>query len=233
MAGKASAFPAQELFAAYPALRAAIDALCERPPWRITGVSALLVDAADTYWELAKPKHWRARPDGITEVGLGAIGGSIESGESALGCLQREAQEEIGVGLEILPAAMTHLVYEQRLAASLPATSDDYPAPALFTISQNLHRQADLGAWPTLAIVTFWARPLVPPRLGDLYGLLSAPRAALAGLLTSGERPAEDWLATPGVRAVTQEPLPERTVLVPTWTGRSFQRVVQAGLWKG
>lgn len=225
------AFPAQELFDAYHALRAQIDALCERPPWGITGVSALLCDETHWYFELTKPKHWRQRADGTTEVGLGGIGGSIEQGETALACLRREAQEELGVGLEVDSAPVTHFVYEQRLVASLSLEPRAYPRPALFTISENLYRQGDL-AFPTLAIVTFRTRMAGEPRLRDLYGLAAMPHEAVSALLRSEEIPLNAFRSWPGVRMMTQEPLPSATVLVPTWTGRSLQRLVQAGVWR-
>ena len=229
-ASRSGRFPAQEIFDAYPALSAQLDALCEHPPWAICGVSALLYDATHYYLELTKPKHWRRRADGATEVGLGGIGGSLEPGETALICLAREAQEELGIGLEVVSAPRTFFVYEQQLATALTLGRGAYPRPALFTVSRNLYRQDEL-AYPTLAIVTFRARMQGVPALRDLYGLAAVPQVALRTLLQQEEIRPGALGSVPGVRLLTQEPLPEDGVLIPTWTGRSLQRLAQAGVW--
>lgn len=225
-----SGFPAQEIFDAYPSLGAQLDALCEHPPWAICGVSAWLYDATHCYLEIAKPKHWRRRADGATEVGLGGIGGSLEPDEKALACLAREAQEELGVGLEITSAPRTYVVYEGRLAAALALKPRCYPRPALFTVSQNLYRQSEL-AYPTLAIVTFQARIVGEPGLRDLYGLAAVPLRTVWALLQQDEITLDALENWPGVRMRVQAPLPKDSVLVPVWTGRSLQRLAQAGLW--
>lgn len=56
--------------------------------------------------EVQKPHKWTERK-GKTHIGCGFIGGAIERGESVLEALQREAEEEIGCGLEIAEATGT------------------------------------------------------------------------------------------------------------------------------
>lgn len=226
----ATSQPGQEVFDAYPELARQISALCERPPWRITGVSALLYDEAYIYFEVSKPKHWQRRADGVFFVGLGGIGGSIEEGETALGCLEREAQEEIGLALEVISASEVHFIYEETWRASLAIERRAHPLPILFTISANLYRQRELAPWPTLAIITFLARPLGQPRLGDLFGLLAVPHGTWRDLLQADAMPYTEALQAHGAHLVTASPLPAGAVFVPTWTARSLQCLVRAGI---
>lgn len=218
------------LFAAYPALCERLDALCGGRTWCLTGVSALVYDEARHYFEITKPKHWRRLPDGRLEVGLGAIGGSIEEDEDVLGCLAREAEEEIGARVAPEPARASLFVYEQRrVEAVAPPPADGYPLPALFTVSRNLYRQRALPECEILAIVTFLARLQAPPALGDLFGLLGVPHALLGEVLAPG-RTLGEVQGLAGVRIETQAALAGDTLLAPVWTARSLQIVAQRGL---
>ncbi len=57
-----------DLLTAYPDLGAAISRLSGGRTWRFTGASALLLDATHLYLEITKPRHWRRRADGLSEV---------------------------------------------------------------------------------------------------------------------------------------------------------------------
>ena len=114
-------------FCAFPRIAEALDRLAAGATWALTGVSALLLDPdGRLVIEITKPKHWRTDTQGRPLIGLGAIGGSLESGETALGCLRREIQEEVGGSAEILSAggdAPSHdaiLVHEQRTIVVQP-----------------------------------------------------------------------------------------------------------------
>lgn len=226
----ASGLPGWEVFAAYPELAQTLDTLCERPPWRVTGVSAILFDDEHLYFEVTKPKHWRRRADGALLVGVGGIGGSIDEGEAVLGCLEREAREEIGLALEVIPAREAHFVYEGKWRASLSLEERALPLPVLFTVSANLYRQQELAAWPTLAIITFLARPLGRPTLGDLFGLIAVPKAVWRDFFQPDAVPYAKALEVTGVHLLTASPLPPETLFVPTWTARSLQCLARAGL---
>jgi len=221
----------EALFTAYPELARRITALCGGATWCVTGASALVQDGEGAhYFEIAKPKHWQTRPDGAIVVGVGAIGGSLQAGEGILTCLQREAQEEIGAPLRVVSATAAHLVYEEALAASLSPEQRAHPLPALFTISRNLYRQGALPGYEVLAIATFLARLDQPPRLADLFGLLSVPVASLRAFFRSAELALAEARNLPGLQLCTQEPLPPQTILRPIWTARSLQKLLQAGL---
>jgi hypothetical protein len=217
------------LFRAYPALGEMLDALCAGRTWCLTGVSALLHDGARDYWEITKPKHWQRLPDGRVQVGIGAIGGSLEEGEGVLECLEREVAEEVGARVVVEPARESLFVYEEsRVEAAAPPPAAGYPLPALFTVSRNLHRQSVLPECEVLAIVTFGARLAEEPSLGDLYGLLGVPRALRDEVLRHPP-PAGDLQRLPGVTLETRTALPPDTVLAPVWTARSIQVLAQQG----
>jgi len=219
----------EELFDVYPQLGQRIDALCEGVPWCVTGVSALLHDDDAFYFELTKPKHWRHRADGTTLVGIGGIGGSIEPGETILECLRREVEEEIKASIRVESATTTHLVYEEGVTKPLSLPQREHPLPVLLTISRNLYRQDTHSDYGILSIATFLAQLEGKASIDDLYGLLIVPRDKLVDVMRPNEITLDRLDQIPGIRRITQEPLPKNTVFVPVWTGRSFQLLLQAG----
>ncbi len=220
---------ADALWAAYPALQGALQALATGRSWCLTGVSALVYDESCYLLEITKPKHWRRLPGGRLRVGLGAIGGSLEEGEGVLACLDREAAEELGARLRVEPARSSLLVYEERQVEEVPLRAvDAHPLPALFTVSRNLHRRAALPGREVLAIVTFLAALCGDAAPRDVFGLLRVPHALLPEVLS---RPATVGavLALPGVRIETHRALPADAELVPVWTARSLQILAERG----
>lgn len=214
----------------YPQLAEQVDELVEGRSWCVTGVSALLRDETSLWFELAKPKHWQMRADGATIIGLGAIGGSLEPNEGLLTCLQREAREEIGTSVEVLPAAETAIVYEQGQVVHQMLEEMIWPGPALLTVSANLYRRRHLPDCAVLAIATFWARPETAPRCGDLYGLLRMPISRARDVLAEPEIVLDRLLALPGVEAQVAYKAPDRAIVHPVWTVRSLQLALQGGL---
>lgn len=219
-----------DLFDVYPELRTRINAYCQGAPWCITGVSALIHDTESYYFEITKPKHWRQRQDGALVAGIGGIGGSLEAGEAILDCLRREVHEELGTHVEIESSGSTYVIYEQRVVESIGLENRGYPLPVLFTVSANLYRRVHHPQFDILSIVTFLARVLGEPRLGDLYGLLAVPMHAISAVFAPPELSVDQMCGISGVHLIVQEPLPKEMILAPVWTGRSLQLLVQAGL---
>ena len=218
-----------DLLTAYPALGEAIARLSGGRAWRFTGASALLFDATHLYLEITKPNHWRRRDDGTLVAGIGAIGGSLEPGEDLLPCVRREAAEEVGAPVELLPADETHLVYEERTIETLRLGAGDLPAPVLCTVSRNLYRRRALPDADVLAIATFWATLAGAPRLGDLFGLLALPWDALGAALAVPHPTVGGVRSLPRVRLETSGPIDAGALLAPVWTVRSLQLLMQAG----
>jgi len=217
------------LWSAYPMLREAMASLAGGHTWCLTGVSAVLIDGSDLLLEITKPTHWVRAPDGRLRVGIGAVGGSLEPGETVLECLAREADEEIGVGLTIDSAPRTFLVHEEQHVLQVAGeASPGYPRPALLTVSRNLYRRSALRGCDVLAIVTFLARPCGTASPRDLFGLLRLPASALGGLLAVPHT-AGQVLDLPAVRADVHETLPRDALLEPVWTVRSLQVLHAAG----
>lgn len=215
-----------ELFDVYPELSERIGALCGGASWHVTGASALVHDGDAFYFELTKPKHWLRRNDGSTVLG---IGGSIEEGETILGCLCREAKEELNVEIDIESAGETYLVYEQQVAGSIALDERAIPRPVLVTISENLYRRRLHPAHDVLAIATFLAEVRGALAPDDLFGLLVVPRGACDAVFGPDEVSVRDACRVQGVHITTREPLPPNAVLAPVWTGRSFQLLLRAG----
>ena len=218
------------LFKVYPEIAERIDALCGGAAWGVTGASAILHDGEGRfYFGLAKPKHWARRQDGVWEVGLGAIGGSLEPGETPLLCLEREVHEEIGADVAPESSELCYLVYAQRLVEPLALEERALARPTLFAIDDNLYRQEALPDYDVLTIVTFMARLLEPPGLGDLFGLLSVPWEGLRTLLASPEITLSCAKGVTGLELHTRDALPTPSVLTPIWTVRSLQLAMGAG----
>jgi len=208
-----------------------IGRLCQKKSWGLAGVSAIVKDSGGYWFEVTKQKYWLERSDGCIVIGIGAIGGNLESGESALDCLQREAVEEIGAGLEIDSASTTHIVYEESQICTVRSERRGCLCPALYTVSANLTRQQDLPHLQVLAIETYLARLTKPPTVKDLYGLVWLPAESVGRMLVMPEFSAARLQSESDVRLLLDAPLPKRAVFRPVWTVRSLQLLCQAGVF--
>ena len=66
------------------------------------GASAIVLYKNQYIFEIQKSKKWDVDSSGVTRIGIGCIGGTIEINETPLETLQREALEEIGSPINII-----------------------------------------------------------------------------------------------------------------------------------
>lgn len=67
----------------------------------IIGAAIVLRGKNGLLFELQREEKWKRGQDGIIEIGMSCIGGTVEEGESVEGALRREALEEIGCGVAL------------------------------------------------------------------------------------------------------------------------------------
>jgi len=211
-----------DLFALLPGLERVSHPLLNSRRVVAVGVSAVLYDEQAFAFEITGPRHWGWRDDGVRLVGVGGIGGRIESGESVLSCLRREVFEEIGVGFWLEPTASTALIHDGEVATWLDVpTGPDQTTPYMLNL---LPPQLERPDRPDhLAIVTFRGILRQEPRRGDLFGLLRIERRALTPFFARSEWPLDQALNLPGLAFDLESALPPGCVLRPTLTGRAFQ----------
>lgn len=215
-----------ELSEAFPEL----GALAQFEDKRISlvGVSAILYDDEAYYFEVGWPRFWARRASGVRSVGIGGIGGRVETGEDPIEALRREAQEEIQVGIDLALPPRTALLDEGEVAAWLDlAPNDGRPVPyfiSLFPPRLGGPRMPD-----HLAIVTFLGRPKGQPRRGDLFGLIAVARSALTAFFEPEEWPVDAALSHPSLSIDLVGDLPQGAVLRPKLSARAFQVLVRQG----
>ena len=136
------------------------------------GVGLAIEDGAGRYlFFLAGARH-RCPPGALFYAG---IGGHREEGERWLECAQREATEEIGTGVEILPASHTWCLLQGRE----PYLADVADAPRPLALYEMIHPQGTPRAGELYRIVVYRARLQGAPREfppDEVSGLIALTR---------------------------------------------------------
>ncbi len=217
-----------DLFQALPALRH--HPLLNDKRVTLVGVSTIVRDDEAHYFEIAKPKYWKQREDGVTSIGVGGIGGSIKQNETITACLRREVQEEIGTQVRLEPVHETSLIYEWQIADTLDLKpSKKRPAPLMVILTPPRLGGPDTPDY--LAILAFRTRLRRrlqgAPAPHDLFGLLRIENGALAEFFSRDTWPLKEAQAHPGLTAILNDQPPQNAILRPVLTARAFQLLVQ------
>jgi len=91
----------------------------------ILGSAILLRHQNQFLFELQKKSKWTRTADGELHIGLGCIGGHVESGESPIEALHRETLEEIGCQLRLDTPPPPFLVLAGHTVESPPPSPSD------------------------------------------------------------------------------------------------------------
>ena len=197
----------------------------------LVGISTVVHDETAYYFEIGKPKYWQRSGTGeeaATIVGVGGIGGSIEQGESVLGCLRREVEEELDARVRLELPAQTTLIDNWRIADRFHLTpSKKRPTPLMVILVPP--RLGGPGTPDHLAILAFRTRLRGTPAPRDLFGLLRVEENALPSFFAHDEWPLEDAQALTGVTVALNSKLPPNPILRPVLTARAFQLLIRAG----
>jgi hypothetical protein len=137
-------------------------------PGSYSGAACLLWSGARLVFEIQKPTKWVCQEGHPPDIGLGCIGGTMETGETPLETLQREAVEEIGCSIDIVSARLCADMTDDTVALRTDVAIDGHVPAMLWTVT---HPAYDPGT----KVAVFLGHCLGQPQPDDL------PAIALAG----------------------------------------------------
>lgn len=177
---------------------------------RIAGSSVILRFEDRFVFELQKSYKWIIDETGRVCIGLGCIGGSIEAGEGPLQALQREAREEIGVEIDLLPAPGMLLVKTDN-----SVVDDVDPGQYKGAVIQWYGDRPEYANW---LILSYLGTTRAKPAPNDLPGIILArPKDLLKALRESLTL---EELRQSGIEVISRVPLPDGAKLVPRGTAK-------------
>ncbi|MDE3001580.1 MAG: NUDIX domain-containing protein [Gemmatimonadota bacterium] len=130
----------------------------------VIGVAIILNDRNGFLFELQRKEKWKRAPDGVIEIGMSCIGGTIEEGESLEGALRREAMEEIGCRVTLDGSVKPFSMDPAGNVSSLPPGS--VPDGVQFLWEGN-----DPGFVPGAKVAVYAGYAIGRPAPGDLSAI--------------------------------------------------------------
>ena len=131
----------------------------------IIGVAIVLTEKHGLLFELQREAKWKRGPDGIIEIGMSCIGGTVEEGESLEDALQREATEEIGCRVAFESSAKPFWLDPAGNVSPLPPGS--VPDGVQFLWEGN-----DPGFVPGAVVAVYAGHATARAKPGDLSGIV-------------------------------------------------------------
>ncbi|HBL48924.1 MAG TPA: hypothetical protein DDZ65_01580 [Firmicutes bacterium] len=177
---------------------------------KIAGSSVILRYGDRFVFELQKSYKWNMDETGRVWIGLGCIGGSIETGEGPLQALRREAREEIGVEIDILPAPGMLIVNTDNSVEDA-ANPEQYKGVAI-------QWYGDRPDYADSIILSYLGTARTKPVPEDLPGIILAQPRDLLRTLRESLTLAE--LRQSGIELISRVSLPDHAKLAPRGTAK-------------
>ena len=213
-----------DLFDALPALRS--HALFQDKSVALISVSTIICDQTSYYFEINPPKYWGKTEEGTPSIGISAVSGSIKQEEDPLGCLQRNAQAQLGARLKLDLPQETFLLNEWRIAGRLHMLpTKKRPTPWMVVLTPP--RLGGPGMPDHLAILVLRTRLHGTLNPAGLFGLLRIEKTAAQTFFTADTRSLAEAQAHPGVEITLCGDAPPDAVLRPVLTARAFQTILR------
>ncbi|MBN1660709.1 MAG: NUDIX hydrolase [Anaerolineae bacterium] len=186
------------------------------------GVGLALQDEQGRYLFFVAGTRHRCPPGELFYAG---IGGHREAGEDWVACAHREAKEEVGVDVDLLPAPFTWHVLRDGLARQIEVADDPQP----LALYEMVHPPGTPRAGEVYRIVIYCARLCGNPRdlpAEEVRGVIAlTEQQVVRGL--EGPVPVGDVLEA-GAGWVAGEALDPATRLYPLGTAHALGRVLAA-----
>jgi 8-oxo-dGTP pyrophosphatase MutT (NUDIX family) len=185
------------------------------------GVGLVLKDDRDRYlFFLAGSRHYN--PPG--EQFYAGIGGHLEPGEDWLTCAQREALEEVGTGVDLVPAPVTWYVPQHGPLERVEVS--DRPRP--FALYEMVHPPGTPRAGEVYRVVIYNARLRNPPTdlpPDEVQAIIAMTEAQVIRGLE--DKPTLAKVLAEGAQLVVEvEPVDPQVRLYPLGTARALAHIL-------
>ena len=187
-----------------------------------TGVGLALRDIDGMYLFFLAGTKFDCPPGELFYAG---IGGHVEEGESWMDCARREAIEEIGVGVELLPSDDTWVISSDGEAERIVISDEPHP----MALYRMIHPESAPRAGDTYHIVIYAAALLEPPGelpIDEVRGIIALTREQV--IQGPQRKPSIAELSREGAEVVgLAEPVDVNTRVYPIGTAAALAAVLR------